>query len=202
MPLIKYCIEASHKSKIIDKLVCSTDNEKIAAVASDSGCEIDLRPKFLAGDEVNVNDVVKDFLKRSTEKYEYVFLIQPTSPLLGPNDFINLLKAIKADQKFLTAHNISNIPHNYHALNQRAIEDDQVKFVFEEDRKACYNKQLKPKYFCFGNLCLSKYENLINNGTFFQSPSAYEIINWPRNIDVDDIDDVKILETLINLNLV
>ena len=114
---------------------------------------------------------------------------------------LSLLKAINANEKFLTAQNISNIPHNFHALNQRKIEDDQVKFVYEEDRKAFYNKQLKPKYFSFGNLCLSKYENLINNGTFFQSPSAYEIINWPRNIDVDGIDDVKVVEILMNLNL-
>tara|TARA_A100000164_G_scaffold381682_1_gene434653 strand:+ start:903 stop:1595 length:693 start_codon:yes stop_codon:yes gene_type:complete len=202
VPLIKYCIDASLKSKIIDKLICSTDNKEIASIASASGCEIDLRPEHLAGDEVNVHCVVKDFLKRTSEKYEYVFLIQPTSPLIEPSDFINLLKAIKVNEKFLTAHNISNIPHNFHALNQRRIEDGQVEFVFEEDRKTYFNKQLKPKYFCFGNLCLSKYKNLINNGTFFQSPSAYEIINWPRNIDVDGIDDVKILEILMNLNLV
>ncbi len=201
VPLIKYCINASIKSRIIDKLICSTDNKKIATIASESGCEIDLRPENLAGDEVNVHAVVKDFLERSNEKYEYVFLIQPTSPLLEPSDFINLLKAIKSNDKYLTAQTITNIPHNFHAMNQRKIEDDEVKFVFEEDRMTYYNKQLKPKYFCLGNLLLSKYENLINNGTFFQSPSAYEIINWPRNIDVDGINDVKILEILMNLNL-
>ena len=129
-------------------------------------------------------------------------MIQPTSPLLEPSDFINLLKAIKSSEKYLTAQTITNIPHNFHAMNQRKIEDDEVKFVFEEDRMTYYNKQLKPKYFCLGNLLLSKYENLINNGTFFQSPSAYEIINWPKNIDVDDINDVKILEVLMDLNLV
>ena len=202
VPLIKYCIDASLKSQIIDKLICSTDNKEIAAIASELGCEIDLRPEYLAGDKVNVHSVVKDFLKRSNDSYEYVFLIQPTSPLIKPYDFINLLNAIKANEKFLTAQNISNIPHHFHALNQRLIEDDEVKFVFEEDRKIYYNKQLKPKYYCLGNLFLSKYQNLLNNGTFFQSPSAYEIINWPRNIDIDSIDDVKILEILINLNLV
>ena len=75
VPLIKYCIDASLKSEIIDKLICSTDNKRIATIASDLGCEIDLRPEYLAGDEVNVHDVVNEFLRRTNEKFEYVFLI-------------------------------------------------------------------------------------------------------------------------------
>lgn len=202
VPLIKYCIDAAVKSNIIDKLICSTDNKEIADIAFDAGCEIDLRPDSLSGDDVNVHEVIRDFLKRSKEKYEYIFLIQPTSPFIKAFDFIDLLNAMKSKSKFLTAHNIAKIPHNFHALNQREIFADEVKFVFEEQRIKAYNKQLKPQYYCFGNLCLSKYENLINNGTFFQSPSAYVYIDWPRNIDVDNLHDVKIVNSLIDSGLI
>ncbi len=49
-PLIVYTIEAALKAKLVDRVIVSTDSEKIAAIARKYGAEVPfLRPRGLAG---------------------------------------------------------------------------------------------------------------------------------------------------------
>ncbi len=52
-PLIAYTIEAAKKSKLIDRIIVSTDHKKIAAVSRKFGAEAPfMRPAELSGDKV------------------------------------------------------------------------------------------------------------------------------------------------------
>src|SRR5437870_2496153 len=58
-PLIGYTIEQAKLSKYLDKIVVSTDDQKIAKVARQFGAEIPfLRPKALAADNSPSADAV------------------------------------------------------------------------------------------------------------------------------------------------
>lgn len=60
-PLISYSIKAALESKLFDKVVVSTDDEKIASVAKSFGAEVPfLRDKSLADDFTGTFAVVKD----------------------------------------------------------------------------------------------------------------------------------------------
>ena len=54
-PLIAYTIEEVAKSKYIDKLVVTTDDEKIAQAARDYGAQVIQRPAELAEDKTPMN---------------------------------------------------------------------------------------------------------------------------------------------------
>ena len=80
-----YTIEAAKESRIFDRIIVSTDSEKIAVVALKYGAEVPfMRPKELATDTASSMDVLIHTIKllqESNDKYDYVALLQPTSPL-------------------------------------------------------------------------------------------------------------------------
>lgn len=89
-PLIYYSIFEAKKSKYINQVIVSTEDEDIAKTAKEFGAKIILRPKELAKDESSIIRVLQqtiEFLKEK-EKYEtdIVVLLQPTSPLRTVDD--------------------------------------------------------------------------------------------------------------------
>ena len=85
-PLIAWAIEAALGSKVIDKLVVSTDDTEIGEIASQYGAEIINRPTDLAGDEVLTEPVMLHALALVEAQGftpDFVSLIQCTSPFLS-----------------------------------------------------------------------------------------------------------------------
>lgn len=83
-PLIAYTIEAALNSKYINKVVLSTEDAEIEAVAKEYGAEVIKRPPELARDETKTAPVlvqVVDELKKIGYIPDVVVTLQPTSPL-------------------------------------------------------------------------------------------------------------------------
>ncbi|MCH8238091.1 MAG: acylneuraminate cytidylyltransferase family protein [Proteobacteria bacterium] len=81
-PLIAWTIDAAHGSKFIDRTVLSSEDDEIIAVAKEAGCEVPfVRPAEMAGDTSPVEEALIHALERLAESYEYLVLLQPTSPL-------------------------------------------------------------------------------------------------------------------------
>ena len=85
-PLIAYSIQVALESKLFDKIIVSTDNEKIASIAKEYGAEVPfLRPKELSDDFTGTVDVAKhalEWLRKNDEIYDYACTIYATAPLL------------------------------------------------------------------------------------------------------------------------
>ena len=91
-PLLQYTIETAKKSRFIDSILCSTDDEKILNFSKKHGCNfVVLRDSSLTRDDVNIFHVVKK-LKKFTDEYDYVVILQPTSPLRNADDIDNTIK--------------------------------------------------------------------------------------------------------------
>lgn len=91
--LIGWTIEAARGSHLLDRLVLSTDDEEIAAVAHALGCEIPfMRSPELAADASGSAEVVLDCLQR-LPGYDYLVLLQPTSPLRTVDDIDGAIRA-------------------------------------------------------------------------------------------------------------
>ena len=79
-PLIAWSIEAGLKSKYIDKLVVSSDDNKILDIADTYNIQAIKRPKKLSNDTATTFDAIKHTIDK-LESYDYIVLLQPTSPL-------------------------------------------------------------------------------------------------------------------------
>lgn len=96
-PLIAWTIEAALASGCFDKVVVSTESLEIAEIAKKYGAEIPcLRPVELASDIASTGPVLEHMVKyiedRDGINCEQLCLLQPTSPLRGPEDIVESMK--------------------------------------------------------------------------------------------------------------
>lgn len=201
-PLLDYGITAAQGSGRCNRIICSTDDREIGNRAVELGIEVDWRPDYLATDEAAVADVAREFLKRQPTKPEILILVQPTSPFLQSKDINDLLDLLLSYPSANSGQTICPIPHNYHAWNQRLVEDEFIRFMHAKERSKAYNKQLKPRVFCFGNLVAVRSVALLDGMDFFAEPSVGSTIKWPYNLDVDSPDDLKLAEAILSATLV
>ncbi len=86
-PLIAWTIEQAKKSKHIDRLILSSDNTEIMAVGRKWGCEVPFRrPAMLSTDSSPSIDAVIHAIGKAGESYDYMILLQTTSPMRSAED--------------------------------------------------------------------------------------------------------------------
>ena len=85
-PLISYSIYAARKSKLITRVIVSTDSKKIKNISENYGAEVPfLRPKTLALDHIWSRDALKHAVLKTeeiyNEKYDYIVELPAVAPL-------------------------------------------------------------------------------------------------------------------------
>lgn len=90
-PLIFYTIQAAKHSRLINRLIISTDNDEIASIAKKEGVEVPfMRPKELAEDSTPDLPVFQHALGWLKENEDYipdvVVHLRPTTPLKASAD--------------------------------------------------------------------------------------------------------------------
>jgi CMP-N,N'-diacetyllegionaminic acid synthase len=198
-PMLDYGIKAGLASGRLERLICSSDDERILGPARDLGIDVDVRSHELSGDDVPVAEVVREFLERQSDRPDIIVLIQPTSPFLLPEHVGLLLDAFERDPEVNSAHTATLCTHNAHAWNQRTLEEDgRIGFMFAAERKQAYNKQRKPKLHIFGNVIGTKSDALLRGEGFYAEPVAGVEIPFPYNYDLDGPDDIAVAEALLS----
>jgi len=97
-PLIAYAIETAFQSEFIDRVMVSTDNEKIAQIAQDFGAEVPfMRPKKLAQDNspewLAWQHAIRTLREQDKGRELDVFVsIPPTAPLRSVEDVDNAIQ--------------------------------------------------------------------------------------------------------------
>lgn len=194
LPMIAHVNEAAKRCRTIDRIVCSTEDQRIADVCRELDIEVAPRPPELAGDDSPVTAAITDILQRMENegyKPDAVALLQVTSPFLLPEHIDRTVEALANDPDAMSAQTVSPIPHNFHAYNQREIGGSYVRFHFRDERERCYNKQTKPKFFRFGNLVVTRSKALLAGQSCFAEPSVPVEIPEPYALDVDGPEDLE-----------
>jgi N-acylneuraminate cytidylyltransferase len=106
-PLIVYSIEHARKSKLVSRIIVTTDDDEIADISIKHGVEVIKRPIKIADDTATSEDALIHTLNYLEEKEEYrpdiVVFLQCTSPLRNDDDIDNAIKMFleqKADSLF------------------------------------------------------------------------------------------------------
>ena len=80
-PMIGWTLAAGQASITIDRLVVTTDDEAVVTLAAGMGIETLRRPAELADAKASVIDAIDHALKELGGEWDYIVLLQPTSPL-------------------------------------------------------------------------------------------------------------------------
>lgn len=92
-PLIAWTLEAAGASTLIDRVVVSTDDPAVAAIATEMGYPPPfVRPAHLSNATASVIDAIAHALEAIGGVWDYVVLLQPTSPLRLPGDIDDAIR--------------------------------------------------------------------------------------------------------------
>ena len=85
-PLLAYAIETARRSEVFDRIVVSTDSEKIAQVARWYGADVPLlRPEEYATSTSPDIEWIAWTLPRLDERYDLFAIVRATNPFRGPD---------------------------------------------------------------------------------------------------------------------
>ena len=199
-PIITYVIKLLIKSKIFDKIIVSTDSNKIAKICAKSGAKILFkRPKSLAGDNITTKEVVKHaivWMTKNFSKPSTVCCIYPTAVLLKSSDLKKSFIKFKSN-KYNYLFSATKYPHPI----QRSfyIDRDKIKM---DNKKNFYKRtqDLKDYYYDIGQFYWGKPNAWLNDKIIFDKNSAIHIIPKHRAQDIDDLQDWKFVEKLFLIN--
>jgi len=189
-PLISWSIEAGLKSKYIDKVVVSSDDTEILNISNELKVQVIKRPKELASDTSTSFDVVQHAID-NLESYEYILLLQPTSPLRNENHIdkaIEILEEKNADAV------ISVCEMNHNLLWSNTLDDSLSMEGFISDNLLNNRSQdLKKHYRLNGAIYLCKTDKLLKEKSFFLKKNIFAyVMNSNNSIDIDRKEDFEL----------
>lgn len=203
-PLIAWTIEAALKSSFITDVIVSTDDLEIAAVSEKYGAEVPfLRPLDLSNDTASSIDVVKHSISYMKEfkgkEYDFILLLQPTSPLRSINDIDYAVEEMiekKADSI------ISMCECEHPPVWSNTLPDDLSIVNFDRKEYLNVRSQDIPIYYRYnGAIYISRVKRLIDESSFYFNTNSFAyIMPQERSIDIDSQLDFKIAELLIGIN--
>lgn len=203
-PLMDYTISVAIASKCFDTIMVSTDSEQYAEIAMKCGAEVPfLRSKDTSGDDAGSWDVVREILfnyKQEGTEYDYVALLQPTSPLRSVVDIQMAVKMI-CDPNI---HNVVSVTETEHPV-QWSFSLPETLSMFEYS-KSPYNilrrQDLEKYYQENGAIYIVDAKRIIDKNYNLYSDDCYAyIMPRERSIDIDSKLDLVILKAMLDENV-
>ena len=205
--LVVKSIQDAKKSKYIKEIFVSTDSKKIFNIAKSYGLKnLGLRSKKFSGKLSTMHSVIKHEIKKISFDFDYLIILQPTSPYRSFKDIDNACKKMVKNKSADSLVSCSSLPENYHPKKLMLKENSFLKFfdlrsIFLNNLKI--NKNLK----IFKTKSIGKINKksllLFRNGAIYitkrEKISNYiiggKIISYEmpfeKSLDINDYDDLK-----------
>lgn len=187
-PCIAWTVEEAKRSKNLDRVIVSTDNQEIAEIAEKLGAEVPfLRPVEIAGDSsASILTVLHalDFLKEK-ENYNPVFvcLLQPTSPLRIAADIDGTIETALSKKRDAA---VSVVETHHHPFLLRKIEKDGSLVPFITSGNEYNRRQDMPKtFFVNGAVFVNSIKSLVERKSFYPPGCLGFEMPPERSIQID-----------------
>ena len=196
-PLIAWTIEAAGKSKFLDAFVLSSDDEQIIAVAKEWGCPVPfVRPAALAQDDTTSVDVMLHALKE-LPGYDYLVMLQPTSPFRLPEDIDNCIATCIAKNvaSCVSITEVDKSPYWMFSVDG----DDTMTPIMPGENKLYYRRQNLPKvYVLNGAVYVARCSTFLERLKFVAADTLGYQMPKERSVDIDTELDFLSCEFALN----
>jgi CMP-N-acetylneuraminic acid synthetase len=190
IPLLAHSIRAALAARNVDRVVVSTEDERIRRVALDWGAEVPfLRPCKLAGDQANMADVIRHArvaLSQSGYFPEAIVVMVATSPFRSPHLVEKAVTLLRTGyNNFMTVRECTMRPCDLLALDDsgriRALHPDTARRRF-----------VRP----YGLLTAHRLSKYGDKGDFI-----YRIKSPIECIDIDEPEDLELARKVLDAGL-
>ena len=201
-PLIVWSIASGLKSKYIDELMVTTDTEEIANIAKEFGAKVPfLRPDYLATDTATSLDTVKhtiDYYKKTLNtEYDYIVLLEPTSPLRQDVDIDNMVeKLIDNQERFDSILSIGEV-HEHPSIMKKIYEKESIVPYWDNLKVRSRRQDNDIAYFPYGVAYIVKTKTLLKEETFYSKRNTFYMVKRYQCYEIDDIYDFLAVENIM-----
>lgn len=193
-PLMAWTIESALASKFIDRVIVSSDAKEILDFTKTYKLvESIKRPANLATDNSPTEPVLQHVLETiNVEEYDYLILLQPTSPLRNSTDIDNAIAVLKESEATTL---ISVIRPNHHPLKSFVKDENgYLKGLVNNQYPFMPRQELPEVYHPNGAIYIVKVNEFLKNNKLFTNKTIEFIMSHDKSIDVDSFEDVKKIE--------
>ena len=196
-PMIAWSIDAAQKSGVFDRIIVSTDDEEIAAVAKEYGAEVPfMRPEQLSNDYAGTIPVIRhavEWLTINGESVDFVCCIYATAPFIRPEDIIRGLNTIR-EQQADYSFTVTRFPYPI----QRALKVNQQKQIsmFSPEMFHVRSQDLEESWHDAGQFYWGTSSAWLNEKPIFSANSYSIELPRERVQDIDTQEDWRVAEWL------
>lgn len=192
-PLLQYTFESAKESKLLSRVILSSDDVEIINFAKSIGLEVPfVRPAHLATDASGSLEVIQHaltFFQEKGETFEAVCLLQPTTPF-RENGSIDAAIQQFINNDFDSLVSVREVPAEFNPH-----------WVFEADEKDCLRiatgekeiikrrQELPQAYFRDGSIYLTKAEVVLKKDSLYGEKIGYIVSQSKRFINLDTMAD-------------
>lgn len=196
LPLVAYKIISAKKCSVENRIIVSTDDTEIAEVAKQYGAEVPfIRPEYLATDNASSMDVVEHAMNWIEENddstYDYVCLLEPSSPFATAQDFDNAFRIIQEkDADTLLGMEEADVNSRFiHELD----ENKGLSYFYEAIKsiQSVRRQDQKMEYTMNGCMYIAKWDYFKKNKLFHAMNSVPYIMPREKSIEIDTMIDYE-----------
>ena len=197
-PLISWTIEAAKKSKYLDEILITSDDSSILEIANKYGVSFIDRPKSLAIDTANTSDVLLHALSMQNLEFDFVILLQPTSPLRSHKQIDEAIELL-FEKSSVSIVSVCECEHSP-VWSNRLPGNFSMKGFVSEGYEGARSQDIDIYYRLNGAIYIiditvfKKLRKLLIDDSY-----AY-VMNTENSIDIDTIYDFVCAESLMNFN--
>lgn len=203
-PLLCWPIEAAKASRYVDRVIISTDSTEFADIAVKAGAEAPfLRPAELASDTApSIGFILHalDTLEAQGEKYEYLLLLEPTSPLTEANDVDAALEAIDANRNSADAIvSVAELASTHPAFAVRVGDNKLMSpYAAASFGQLPRRQDIEPLFSLDGSLYISSVEALRTYRSFCHERTMSHLMPYYKSHEIDDLVDFICIEAILS----
>ncbi len=203
-PLLAWPIATAKASRYVDRVVVSTDSEEFAQIARAHGADVPiLRPAELAADASPSSSAVihmLDHLAARGDVFDYLVLLEPTSPLTEGSDVDAALETLHAhrDQgdalvsvaELVTSHPAFSVKRDDRGLIEPYATIDFTRLPRRQD--------IDPLYALDGSLYISVVDRYRETLSFCHDRTLSHLMPAYKAHEVDSLIDFICIEAILS----
>ncbi|MEG3640557.1 acylneuraminate cytidylyltransferase family protein [Magnetococcus sp. PR-3] len=187
-PLLAWTIETALACSEIDRVVLSSDAADIMQCAREYGCDVPFqRPAALSTDSAPASSAILHALENLEEAYDYLVILQPTSPFRSVGDIQGCLN-LCIDKQAQVAVSVMEPRHHPHWM---FTQDEQGRLHQMMAGEIPYQRQkLQPCYALNGAVYVADVAFYKQHQTFLCEQTLAHVMPADRSADIDTPDDL------------
>ena len=189
MNLVEWSIiHAKFISKKEDKIIISSDSEKILNIAKKMHVIAHKRPDELSGDRVFTEPVMVDAIsKYNCKENDLIILLQPTSPLRRKSTILNCLKAVE-EEKYDSSLTLRNTHLFFWSKDSEVFSPQYSERPRRQDMTGQFSET--------GSVYVTKYKDFKKSGLRLSGKTKGIVSEYSESFDIDTIEDLRISRLL------